>query len=378
MKYFFVVGEASGDVHASKLLKEILIQDPEAEIRFWGGDRMCEVAGSDKMLNHYRDGAFMGFLEIIKNLKTILNRIKQCKKDIENFAPDVVVLVDFAGFNMKIAKFAKSRNIKTYYYIAPKVWAWKEKRAIKIAKYVDELFCIFPFEIEFFKKWGIDAHYFGNPIVEEIEAERRNIPSREEFIKENNLDNKPIIALLAGSRKQEIEHNLPFMNSVSDQFPDYQFVVAAVEWLDRSLYEKIVSTNAKNIKLVYNKTYETLLNSEAAIVTSGTATLETALLHVPEVVCYQCSTISYHIAKSMVKIKYISLVNIIMDKLVVKEFIHNDITIDNVKKELLAILPNGARHQSLKDDYALLSSKMGGERASEQVAQKMIELLNKR
>ena len=375
MKYFFVVGEASGDVHASKLLKEILIKDPTAEVRFWGGDRMCEVAGADKMLSHYRDGAFMGFWEVIKNLFVILNRISRCKKDIIEFAPDVVVLVDFAGFNMKIAKFAKSHKIKTYYYIAPKVWAWNEKRTKKISKYVDELFCIFPFEIPFFKKWGIDAHYFGNPIMEEISAMSLNVPSYDRFIKDNDLESKPIIALLAGSRKQEVELNLPFMSLVAAEFPDHQFVVAAVDWLDKSLYERIVSTNAKNIKIVYNKTYETLLNSQAAIVTSGTATLETALLRVPEVVCYKCSPISYHIARMVVRIKFISLVNIVLDRLVVKEFINNDMTIQNVKNELIDILPCGSRNKSLLSDYDVLLSKMGGADTSEKVADKMIKLL---
>ncbi len=377
MKYFVIVGEASGDVHASKLLKHIKIQDPEADIVFWGGDRMAEAVGKDRMLSHYKDGAFMGIWEVFIHLKTVLGRITKCKKDIIEFKPDVVVLVDYAGFNMRIAKFAKKLGIKTYYYIAPKLWAWNEKRAIKLKKYVDELFCIFPFEIEFFGKWGIKAHYFGNPLVEEIIEKKKNIPEYKVFLKENKLEEKPIIALLAGSRKQEIEYNLPFMNSVAQHFPEYQFVVAAVKWLDSSLYDNIISKKAKNIKIVYDKTYETLLNSEAAIVTSGTATLETALLHVPEVVCYKCSPITYAIGRLLIKIKYISLVNIVMDKLVVKELINKSMTIENIKNELNEILPNKPRHKELMADYKLLSEKMGGENTSELIAKKMVELLKK-
>lgn len=374
MKYFFIVGEASGDVHTSKLLTEMIKVDPSAEIVFWGGDRMAKAVGKDKMLNHYKDGAFMGVWEVARNLKKVLGRIKRCKQDITEFNPDVVVLVDFAGFNMKIAKFAKSKGIRTFYYIAPKVWAWRESRAKKIKKYVDELFCIFPFEVEFFRKWGINAHYFGNPIMEEISLKREKIPSREEFIRENDLEEKPIISLLAGSRKQEIEYNLPFMSKVSERFPNYQFVVAGVSWLDKSLYNNIILTKADNIKIVYDRTYETLLNSEAAIVTSGTATLETALLRVPEVVCYRCSPLTYYIGRLLIKIKFISLVNIVMDRTVVRELLNDEISIQNVENELRKILPNGSKNADLLKDYDELLSKMGGDNTSKLVAEKMTQL----
>ena len=375
MKYFFIVGEASGDVHTSKLLAEMIKIDPSAEIVFWGGDRMAAAVGQDKMLNHYKDGAFMGVWEVARNIKKVFGRIKKCKKDIIEFNPDVVVLVDFAGFNMKIAKFAKKRGIKTFYYIAPKVWAWRESRAKKIAKYVDELFCIFPFEIEFFKKWGINAHYFGNPLIEEINQKQENIPNRETFIRDNELEDKPIIAILAGSRNQEIEYNLPFMSKVASRLTDYQFVVAAVGWLDKSLYSDIISAKANNIKIVYDKTYETLLNSEAAIVTSGTATLETALLGVPEVVCYKCSALTYYLGRLLIKIKFISLVNIVMDKTVVRELLNDEMHVKTVEVELRKILPGGDNHLNLMNDYETLRSKMGGGNTSKLVAEKMIELL---
>ncbi len=374
MKYFVIVGEASGDVHASKLLKEIAAADPEADFRFWGGDRMAEVVGADKMLSHYRQGAFMGFWEVIKNLGAIARRFAQCKRDILDFQPDVVILVDFAGFNMKMAKFVKQQGIKCFYYIAPKVWAWDERRVLKLRKYVDELFCIFPFEVDYFRKWGIEAHFFGNPIMEEIIQKREQVSAPEQFLDRNNLEHRPIIALLAGSRRQEVELNLPFMGRVAEQMPNYQFVVAAVDWLDKSLYQRVIQNSAPNIKVVYNQTYDTLLSSKAAIVTSGTATLETALLGVPEVVCYKCSKFNYAIAKQFVKVKFISLVNIIMDKAVVMELINNDMTVERTKQQLESIMQGGNQHEQISADYRELYQKMGDSNASKLIAQKMVQL----
>lgn len=375
MRYFVVVGEASGDMHASKLLKGIVKNDENADIKFWGGDRMAEVIGADRMLTHYKDGAFMGIWEVARNIKTVLGRISKCKKDILEFNPDVVILVDYAGFNLGIAKFAKAHNIKTFFYIAPKVWAWKESRVKKIKKYVDELFVIFPFEVEYFRKWGINAHYFGNPIMEEIELKKRSILSKEDFIKTNSLDSREIIALLAGSRKQEVEYNLPFMQSVALNFPQYQFVVAAVDWIDKSIYEEIISKEAKNLKVVYNKTYDTLLHSKAAIVTSGTATLETALLAVPEIVCYWCSPLTVLVGRILIKVKFISLVNIIMNREVVKELIYKDMNQKNAVEELNAILPGGSKLSKIQSDYHELQKSMGDSGASDLVANKMVSIL---
>lgn len=375
MKYFVVVGEASGDMHASKLLEGILKNDPSADILFWGGDRMAAVVGKERMLSHYKEGAFMGIWEVAKNLKTVLGRIRRCKSEMLAFAPDVVILVDFAGFNLKIAKTAKAHGIRTFFYIAPKVWAWKESRAKKIKAYIDELFVIFPFEVEYFKKWGINAHFFGNPIVDEIRLKEGAIHSREVFLKDNQLSDKPIIALLAGSRKQEIEYNLPFMEAVAAKLPDHQFVLAAVPWLDRELYAKTLSGKSANLTVLFDQTYDILKHSEGAIVTSGTATLETALLGVPEIVCYKCSFLTFLVGKVLIKVKYISLVNIILNKAAVKELIYKEMTTENAVRELKAVLPAGTHHAALCEDYRTLRESMGPSGASERVAEKMVELL---
>lgn len=377
MKYYVIVGEASGDVHGSKLLEAIKTQDPQAVIRFWGGDRMAEAAGRENMVSHYKEGAYMGIWEVAIHLRTVLNREKRCKKDLLAFAPDVVILIDYAGFNLRIAKFAKQHGIRTFFYIAPKVWAWKESRVKKIRKWVDELFVIFPFEIDYFAKRGIDAHYFGNPIVDEIRLQEKHHTSHEQFIAENGLEEKPVIALLAGSRRQEVEYNLPFMSQVASRFPDYQFVVAGVSWLDESVYRQALDKCPEpNIRLVKDKTYETLRNSRAAIVTSGTATLETALLGVPEVVCYWCSAVTALAGRILIKVPYISLVNIILNREAVKELIYKEMKVDTAVAELNAVLPGGARHERLTADYRELAESMGEAGVSERVAKKMIELLN--
>lgn len=347
MKYYIIAGEASGDLHGSNLIKQIKLLDASAGIRCWGGDLM--QAQNAVLVKHYKDLAFMGFAEVVKNLPTILNNIKFCKQDILSFNPDVLVLIDYPGFNLRIAKWAKQNGFKVMYYIAPQVWAWKESRTKSMKKYIDKLICILPFEKDYFKrKWNWDVDYVGNPLAEEISEYKRATNAA-------CLSTKKIIALLPGSRKQEIIKKLPVMLEVTKHFPDYTFIVAKAPGQDDEFYEPFLLPY-KNVQSVRNKTYNLLLQSTAALVTSGTATLETALFNVPEVVCYKGSNISYQIAKRLVKVKYISLVNLIMDKLVVTELIQNDMNTKNVLKELNEILNNPQRQQKLQNDYAELKN----------------------
>ncbi len=376
MRYYIIAGEASGDIHTSKLMEGIKHYDQEATFRFWGGDRMVQVGGAENLVSHYKDSAVMGFVAIAKSIGKLLERIKSCKEDIANYNPDVVILVDYSGFNLRIAKFTKTRGFKTFYYIAPKVWAWNEKRVKKIAKYVDELFVILPFEVEYFAKHNIKAHYFGNPLMDEIEQSKKNVAPKEQFIKNNSLADKPIIALLAGSRVKEIELNLPFMSKVAERFPNYQFVIAGVSWLSPELYQKVIDNGATNLTLLTDKTYDILLNSEAAIVTSGTATLETALLGVPEVVCYHTSRFAALMFRLFVKIKFISLVNIILGREAVRELFSSKLmTVDNATKELRAILPNGNKREQLNADYIELKKLVGNSGSSLRSASKIVEIL---
>lgn len=376
MKYYIIVGEASGDVHGAKLMRGILKEDPQAEFRFWGGDRMVEVGGAESLVSHYRESAVMGFVAVALNLRTLLRRFKKCESDILSYQPDVVLLIDYAGFNLRIAKFAKKRGFKTFFYIAPKVWAWKESRVKKIKKYVDELFIIFPFEIDYFARKGIKAHYEGNPIMDEIEFSKQKITSREQFLEDNGLAERPIIALLAGSRVKEIELNLPFMSQVAEQFPAYQFVVAGVSWIDKSVYQRVISEKARNLVILTDKTYNILLHSEAAIVTSGTATLETALLGIPEVVCYSCSRFSYFMFKNVMTVKYISLVNIILGREAVRELLSVKLmTVENAVNEMSKILPGGVKYNDLMRDYEELNIKIGNSGASDRFGKLMVKLL---
>ena len=377
MKYYLIAGEASGDLHGSNLIAGLKKTDPKAEFRFWGGDKMALEAGVGSLAKHYKLTAFFGITQIVLNLKTILRQLKECKEDILRYNPDVVILIDYPGFNFKIAKFAHENGLKTFYYISPKVWAWKEGRVKLIKKYVTQLFIIFPFEIEYFKKNGIDAIYEGNPIIDAIESSRLSIPSKKEFCQSNGLDvNLPIVALLAGSRASEITYNLPFMAKLSERFKDYQFVVGGVSWLDRSIYDKILVDTP--IKVVDDQTYPLLYSAEAAVVTSGTATLETAIIGTPEFICYRFDPISYFLARRFVKIKFISLVNIIMNREVVKELIQEEMTIDNAEKELRAILPNGCKLEGMKQDFSELRGLLRDGNTSERFAQKMYQILNKK
>ncbi|MFY8182153.1 MAG: lipid-A-disaccharide synthase [Flavobacterium sp.] len=362
MKYYIIAGEASGDLHGSNLMKALYKEDTNADIRFWGGDLMQNVGGT--LVKHYRELAFMGFAEVVMNLKTILNNIKICKLDIEKFNPDVIIFIDYPGFNMRIAKWAKERGIKTHYYISPQIWAWKESRIKDIKRDFDKLYVILPFEKDFYEvKHNFPVEFVGHPLIDAIH--NRTVIDSESFRKEHKLDNKPIIAILPGSRKQEISKMLSVMLSVVDDFPEYQFVIAGAPSQEYSFYETFL--NNKNIKFISNKTYDLLNNSHAALVTSGTATLETALFKVPEVVCYKGGWISYQIAKRIITLKYISLVNLIMDEEVVTELIQEECNPKRIKSELTKILDENHRKQLLKK-YDDLEQKLGGIGASEKTA----------
>ncbi|MDO5615057.1 MAG: lipid-A-disaccharide synthase [Cruoricaptor ignavus] len=366
MKYYIIAGEASGDLHGSNLIKALKQKDPNSEFRFWGGNLMASASG-EKPVKHYKDLAFMGFVEVILNLKTILRNIKFCKEDIKNYRPDVLVLVDYPGFNLRIAQFAKQLGIRVIYYISPQLWAWKEGRVETIKKYVDKMLVILPFEKDFYKKHQVEADFVGHPLLDAIsDLEDINI---DDFKKEHQLNDKEIIALLPGSRKQEVEKMLALMLSVRSYFTDYQFVIAGAPSLDKDFYEQYVDSD---VHFVSNKTYDLLRCSKAALVTSGTATLETALLNVPEVVCYKGSKISYAIAKRLVKhIKYISLVNLIMDREVVKELIQSDLTTNNLVEELNLILKDN--RTKILSDYEELRQKLGGKGASQNAANIIIQ-----
>ncbi len=371
MKYYIISGEASGDLHGSNLMKELLKLDKYAEIRFWGGDLMQKQGGV--LVKHYKDLAFMGFLEVLLNIKTILKNIKICKKDVLKFNPDVLILIDYPGFNLRIAEFAKTNGFKVFYYISPQIWAWKQSRITKIKAFVDKMFVILPFEKDFYAKFNFDVDFVGNPLLDAINDHITPNFSAKDFALENNLDEKPIISLLPGSRKQEISKKLPIMLSVVKYYPDYQFVVAGAPSIDKNYYQDLISDN--NVSIVYNKTYDLLQSSQAALVTSGTATLETALFGVPEVVCYKSNEISYQIAKKLIKIKYISLVNLIMDKEIVKELIQHELNEQNLKFELDKILYNKNHLTELSLNYKLLNQKLGNSGASKRVALLMFNYL---
>jgi len=374
MKYYIIAGEASGDLHGSNLVKEICKLDADANIRAWGGDLM-KNAGAE-IVKHYKELAFMGFIEVVKNLSTILDNLKFCKKDIEQFQPDVLVLVDYPGFNLRIAKWAKQQGLRIIYYISPQVWAWKESRVKSIRKLVDRMLVILPFEKEFYNKWDYKVEYVGHPLVQVVdEFDKKNVPLKTTHSGQTNSQ-KPIIALLPGSRKQEIEIKLPLMLEASKQFPNYRFIVAQAPGQQVSFYEKIVAAYS-NVEICFQgQTYTLLSQAKAALVTSGTATLETALFAVPQVVCYKGSSISYQIAKRLIKVKYISLVNLIMDKLVVKELIQNELNVDNIVTELNNILHDRERIEQIKKDYADLKDLLQKEsNASARAAQEIIGFL---
>ena len=370
MKFYIIAGEASGDLHASNLVAEIKKKDKKAEFRGFGGDLM--KAQGVELVKHYRTMAYMGFVEVAVNLRKVLGNIAQCKKDILEYQPDAVVLVDYPGFNLRIADFANKKGFKVFYYISPQVWAWKRRRVQKIKKSVDKMLVILPFEEEFYKRYGVDVTFVGNPLLDELA--KVGTGNRSIFLRRNSLgERREIIAMLPGSRRQEVKRTLPVMLKAASHFPDYQFVIAGVSSLDKSLYKDIMGNS--DVFFVENQTYDLLLNSSAALVTSGTATLETALLSVPEVVCYKATNFSYRLAKWMIKVKFISLVNLIMDRDVVKELIQGDLNEDNLVKELDQLLHNGKRQRRLLEDYEELKDKLGNVGASEKAAEVIVESL---
>lgn len=358
MKYYLIAGEASGDLHGANLMKAILENDKKAKFRYWGGDKMKAVGGT--LVKHYRDLAFMGYQEVLMNLRTIMHNISFCKQDLIDYNPDVVVFVDYPGFNLRIAKFAKLRGFKTVYYISPTVWAWKKRRVFTIKKYIDRMMVILPFEENFYKKYDYRVYYVGNPLLDELKEEKKLTPK--EFITQNKLEEKPIIALLPGSRVQEITGILSFMTELKADYPDYQFVIGGVHTVPRETYQV-----ARDIPVLFEKTHDLMRVAEAALVTSGTATLETALLDTPQVVCYKTSTLNYTIAKLLVDISYISLVNLIMDKAVVRELIQHDLTLGNLKQELNKILSEEGKKQ-MKLDYIELRKMLDKSGASQKAA----------
>lgn len=373
MKYYIIAGEASGDLHAANLMRFLAAKDPEANFRFWGGDRMADFGGEP--VKHYRDLAFMGFSEVAANLRTIFRNIRFCKNDILEYQPDVIILVDYPGFNLRIAKFASQEKFRVFYYISPQVWAWKKSRVKAIRKYVERMYVILPFEKGFYEENDVDVDFVGHPLLDAIENEKKHLNPPADFRKKYQLDKRLIIALLPGSRKQEISKMLPVMLSVAGDFSDCQFVIAGAPSVPDEFYNEIIGD--ADVKIVTGATHDLLHNAYAGLITSGTATLETALLDVPEVVCYKGSFISYQIAKRVVDIKFISLVNLIMDREVVKELIQQDMNRKKLKESLKDILDFSNRKR-IFSDYKLLREKLGGTGASKTAATLMIDRLKGR
>ena len=380
MKYYLIVGEASGDLHASNLMKALKEQDAQADFRFFGGDLMREVGGT--LVKHYKELAYMGFIPVLLHLRTIFKNMDYCKSDILKWQPDVVILVDYPGFNLKIAEFVKKHTkIPVYYYISPKIWAWKEYRIKNIKRDVDELFSILPFEVDFFKGHQYPIHYVGNPCVDAVDAfQKTHTETFEEFTSVNGLSQKPIIALLAGSRKQEIKDNLPDMLEAAKPFVnDYQLVLAGAPSMDLSYYQSYIGGDVP-VKIVFGQTYRLLAQAKVALVTSGTATLETALFRVPQVVCYYLAmgkVVSF-LRKHILKVKYISLVNLVANKEVVRELVADTMTVDNVRSELDALLNDADYRGKMLQEYDRMIKILGPAGASHQAASKMIELLSVR
>lgn len=375
MKYYIIAGEASGDLHASNLIKGLKAEDAQAEFRGWGGDLM-EDAGAE-IVRYYKDTAIMGFVTVLKNLDKIKANIRLCCEDIRQWQPDVVILVDYAGFNLRIARFAKKTGLKVFYYISPKLWAWNTGRVKKIKKYVDRMYTIFPFETEFYKKYGYTVYYGGNPLVDAIAARPGQQETFEEFIRVNRLPEKPIIALLAGSRSQELKYVLPTMLKMVSHFPDYQFIIAGAPSMTDADYAPYIQNQP--VRILYGETYRLVSQAKAALVTSGTATLETALLRTPQVVCYngEGGRLSYYLFKTFVKVKYISLVNLIFGGEVVKELMMQHLTEQNVLNELSRILYSERYQEKMLRNYDEVIRRLGAPGASRRFAEMIVGDLRK-
>lgn len=372
MKYYIIAGEASGDLHGSNLIKGLKLADPDASFRVWGGDLMKNQG--IELVKHYKESAVMGFVEVISHLPKIFSNLNLCKRDILATKPDVVILIDYPGFNLKIAKFSKSIGVKVFYYISPKVWAWKERRIDSLKRYVDKLFVIFPFEVEYFKKHGIEVVYRGNPLMDSINNHNLASAGRDEFLKANNLENREYIALLAGSRKSEISYMMPRLLELEKRLPNYMFVLAGAPSIEAGYYNSFLKESS--IKLVTGSTYEVLKHSLVAVVNSGTASLEAAIIGTPQVVCYGGNEISYQIAKRFVKVKFISLVNLILDREIVKELIQHDCTSQNIEIEVNKLL-SGAHKKRQLSGYRKVINALGEDGSSEQTAKAMFnELMN--
>jgi lipid-A-disaccharide synthase len=371
MRYYLIAGEPSGDLHGANLMRGLAKADPEAEFRFWGGDMMAEAGGAANLVKHYRETSFFGIADVLANLGTIARQMRECREDVLRFAPDVLILIDYPGFNVKMAEFAHRHGLKVFYYIAPKVWAWKEWRVKALRRFVDRLYIIFPFEKEYFRRKGIDAAFEGNPLMDAIARRRESFPTAEEFRRANGLDDRPVVALLAGSRRSEIRTNLRFMAELAERIPDRQFVVAGVSWIDRAEYDRCTAGTA--VRYVFDKTYELLAVAEAAVVTSGTATLETALLDVPEVVVYGVPWIYEKLKPYVLKIPYVSLVNLNLGREAVREIVQCRPSVEYAEAELRAVLEGGAERERMKADFAELRRIIGGDGASERFAARMVE-----
>lgn len=369
MKYFLIAGEASGDLHASNLMAQIKKEDPEAEFRFFGGDLMAAVGGT--MLLHYREMAFMGIFEVVANLGKVKRNMALCREAIKEYMPDLLILVDYPGFNLRMAKYAKELGLKVYYYISPKIWAWKKKRAYTVKRLIDKMFVIFPFEVDFYKQFDYKVEYVGNPLVDAMKAREKSIIPADEFCQRFNLSDKPYIALVAGSRKNEIKKLLPEMLKASENFPDYQFIIAGAPGIDHDFYNKFIS-GYNNVKVIFDQTYSVVKNAIAAVVTSGTATLEAAFLRTPQVVIYKLQYASYLVGRMLVKINFISLVNIILNRECVKELIQTDLA-NRITAEVSHILTDTDYRNRMLKDYEEINTILGDGSASAQTAKIIVE-----
>jgi lipid-A-disaccharide synthase len=373
MKYFIIAGEPSGDLHGSNLIRNLITADPEAEISCWGGGLMSEAGG--RLLKHYRDTAFMGVWEVLVNIWKVQANFAECRSQIASARPDVVILIDYPGFNLRIARYVKELGLKVFYYISPKFWAWREGRVKLVRKYVDRMYIIFPFETAFYNRHHFEVHYLGNPLVDQVESWRDEAPEHDDIIASLRLEDKPLIVLLAGSRLQEVIKVLPAMVSVATSLPDYQFVVAGMDHLPREIYDYIIGSLP--VRVICGKTYDLLSLAEAALVTSGTATLEAALFDVPQVVCYKTSSLTYHLGRIFIKVRFLSLVNLIMDREVVRELIQTDLNQVSLHRELQNIIRSGYKHEHIRSDYKKLHRLIGGRGASARIAADIVNTLKR-